>query len=107
MTFSRLSIPPTAAGTLPPDLNASLTHLDLANNTIKGTVPSELGMLGELTLLDLSSNDFEGVVPSELGLLTKLTYLKGLEPVLGDRARNLLGMAQPWQLRILFEIDTK
>ena len=29
------------------------------------------------------------------------------EPFLGDRARDLPGMAQPWQLRILFEIDAK
>jgi hypothetical protein len=47
----------------------------LAENNLKGTIPSSLGSLTKLTYLGLSGNNLKGTIPSSLGSLTKLTYL--------------------------------
>jgi len=50
----------------------SLEVLDLNDNDIKGTIPSEIGLLHKLIRLRLSFNAFVGKVPSELGQLDNL-----------------------------------
>ena len=53
-----------------------VTELDLASESLTGSIPSELGQLFELTTLDLSSNQLTGGIPAELGWLTNLTELR-------------------------------
>jgi len=81
--------------------NKTLTSLDLSNNSLNGTLssdigylthlthlgltevlgfynenlPTELGLLTQLQTLLLGTNGFSGTVPSVLGNLTKLEYL--------------------------------
>ena len=65
-------------GSLPAALGDldGLTQLSLLGNTLTGEIPSELGSLSELNWLALSSNQLSGVIPSELGALVKLDYLQ-------------------------------
>ena len=54
--------------------SASVTRLSLANNSLTGTIPSELGNLGDLSYLYLGANSLNGNIPKELGNLTNLSY---------------------------------
>ena len=56
-------------------LSSHLEILSLSDNTLGGSLPSELGALDELTTLDLDSNRFQGALPSELGMLSNLAHL--------------------------------
>ena len=53
-----------------------VTELDLASESLTGTIPAGLGRLFELTTLDLSGNQLTGTIPPELGWLTNLTELR-------------------------------
>ena len=53
-----------------------VTELDLASESLTGSIPAGLGQLFELTTLDLSSNQLTGDIPAELGWLTNLTELR-------------------------------
>ena len=44
-----------------------VTELDLASESLTGSIPAELGHLFELTTLDLSNNQLTGDIPAELG----------------------------------------
>ncbi len=57
------------------DDNGRVTHLNLTDNSLQGTIPVELGQLTNLTELDLSENQLTGAIPVELGQLTNLTWL--------------------------------
>ena len=64
-----------------------VTHLDLNENSLQGTIPSTLDSLGELQWLNLSENQLSGTIPSELGNLSNLqalllssNYLSGTIP---------------------------
>ncbi len=52
-----------------------VTRLALNDRGLSGTIPSELGSLGELRWLMLHDNRLSGTIPSELGSLTNLTLL--------------------------------
>ena len=62
------------AGTIPTELGflTQLTSLLLFDNALGGTLPTELGLLTNLEILDVPSNGIQGSLPSELGSLTKL-----------------------------------
>ena len=49
--------------------------LDLRENGLAGSIPSELGDLARLELLDLSHNELAGPIPPELGHLSVLEIL--------------------------------
>ncbi len=49
-----------------------VTYLNLSANSLKGTLPPDLGNLGELTGLSLHNNELNGSIPTELGYLLKL-----------------------------------
>ena len=52
-----------------------LRELSMKNNSITGTIPSEIRKLSSLQLLDLDGNRFVGTIPAEIGLLNGLGYL--------------------------------
>ena len=52
-----------------------VTGLSLGSRSLTGSIPWELGSLGELTVLDLNGNSLTGSIPPELGSLSKLTTL--------------------------------
>ncbi|KAH7843792.1 hypothetical protein Vadar_020778 [Vaccinium darrowii] len=52
-----------------------LNVLDLHNNSLGGSIPSELGFCMNLTVLDLAWNQLTGLLPVELGNLSNLWRL--------------------------------
>ena len=52
--------------------NGHAEHLDLANNSLSGSMPSELDNLTNLTTLYLYANYLSGSISAELGKLTNL-----------------------------------
>ena len=73
-------------GTIP-TMPTSLTVLNLSNNLLSGSIPSQFGHLLQLETLDLSDNALTGEVPSSLAQLQVLNLL-----VLSD---NLLSGTLP------------
>ena len=65
-------------GTIPAELGrlASLENLSLRNNNLTGKIPGELGRVTNLRDLDLGENDLTGKIPPELGQLAKLQRLQ-------------------------------
>ncbi|KAL5558480.1 hypothetical protein UlMin_034691 [Ulmus minor] len=61
-------------GTFKPLQN--LTYLELDDNKLSGTIPTELGSCQKLALLNLAQNKFTGSLPYQLGNLRKLEVLK-------------------------------
>ena len=53
-----------------------ISGIELVNNGIKGTIPSELVLLQSLETLSLDANELEGSVPESLGSLPNLSFLK-------------------------------
>ncbi|XP_050216678.2 MDIS1-interacting receptor like kinase 2-like [Mercurialis annua] len=50
----------------------NLIELNLRNNSLYGSIPSNVGNLSKLNILELSYNTFSGNLPSEIGLLRSL-----------------------------------
>ena len=57
------------------DRNGRVVELDLSENELSGTIPSELGNLINLEALSLFGNRLSGGIPSELGNLINLEAL--------------------------------
>ena len=64
------------AGSLPSEIGdfASLQYLDVSGNNIEGEIPSELGSLSNLQELYIENNRIEGNIPSSIGGLSNLLY---------------------------------
>lgn len=54
--------------------NAAIQELNLANNSLTGSLPGEIRFLQNLKVLNLSTNQFTGV-PAEIGQLRNLEVL--------------------------------
>ena len=65
-------------GSIPPELGqlGQLQVLDLRHNQLTGSIPPELGQLSHLRILNLSFNRLTGVIPPELGQLGHLQRLE-------------------------------
>ena len=65
------------SGTIPTQLGnlANLEELLLTRNQLSGEIPPELGSLANLEWLRLNNNQLTGEIPAELGRLTNLTVL--------------------------------
>ena len=61
----------TTAGT-----PSRITKVEVADESLSGTIPGSLGGLAKLTHLDLSNNSLTGQIPEELDQLSNLTNLK-------------------------------
>jgi len=57
-------------------VNGSVYSLNLSNNKLVGTIPSEIGDLKSLQYLQLGSNELTGGIPTQIGDLTALTTLE-------------------------------
>lgn len=53
----------------------ALEHLNLSQNNIGGSIPSQMANLNILEHIDFSSNDFTGTFPSYFSSLNRLKYL--------------------------------
>ena len=75
-------------GTLPSEIGmlASLTYMDLGGNSLSSTLPTQLGALVQLTLLSVGNNAFSGTLPTELALLSQVStfYVIGNHCLFGD-----------------------
>lgn len=54
--------------------NTKITSLNLSNNSLTGSLPSEIQKLNKLEILDVSNNNMTGI-PAEIGQLRKLKVL--------------------------------
>jgi Leucine-rich repeat (LRR) protein len=59
-------------GTLPNLKSPDLLYLDVAGNTLVGSIPSELFLLPSLSYMYLSNNTMSGSIPSSFGDSTSL-----------------------------------
>ena len=71
------------------DASGRVTNLDLNDNQLSGTIPTQLGNLANLEGLHLTRNQLTGTIPAELGGLTSLEIL-----ALGGN--QLTGTIPPW-----------
>ncbi|KAK2639436.1 hypothetical protein Ddye_027231 [Dipteronia dyeriana] len=69
----------------------SLAKIDLFNNSLYGTIPSQTANLSKLTYLDLSTNQFSEEIPPEIYLLTNLRVLHIVEKQLKGLIPNDIG----------------
>jgi len=104
------------------NIGTTVVDLQLVNNFLTGTLPSDLANLSSLQILNLSSNLLTGAIPSALGNLTGLqvlnlswNYLRGPIPAkLGDLpsvhelflGRNFLTGSIPSELGNLASLQT-
>ena len=76
------------------DSSGRVTVLNLAENKLTGTIPTQLGNLTNLTELVLWDNRLSGGIPAQLGSLTELTELNlGLNQLTGPVPSWLGSMA--------------
>ena len=73
------------------DRNGRVVELDLSENELNGTIPSELGNLTYLETLNLSENQLRGTIPPELGNLTNLAVLNLFDNRLSGTIPSELG----------------
>ena len=78
------------------DADGRVTELDLRDNQLSGSIPSELGNLANLERLGLDGNQLSGSIPSELGNLDNLASAVARRQQRVERA-DTVGTGQPRQ----------
>ena len=97
----RLQIPEERlVGTIPSELGSlsNLQELELWGNQLTGEIPTELGSLSNLQELELWGNQLTGEIPTELGSLSNLQWL--------DLSNNHLTGEIPTQLGSLSNLHS-
>ena len=91
-------------GSLPSELQqlSTLTSLYLHKNQLTGPIPAELGKLADLQTLGLHDNQLSGSIPTELGLLGALTSISLNDNQLSGQIPTELG-----KLRAVYHIDLR
>lgn len=56
--------------------NTAVLHLNLTENNVRGTIPSEIVALENLNFLELAGNSLQGPIPESIGFLSELGMLK-------------------------------
>ncbi len=79
---------------------SDLRVLDLASNTVSGTIPESIGDLAALEVLDLASTPMRGTLPASLFNLPKLERLLLSDSDIGGNLPDNIGNAS--SLRNLF-----
>ncbi len=79
------------------DNNGRVTRVNIRQNNLRGTIPSELGNLSSLTGLYLGRNLLSGTIPSELGNLSNLNALdlEGAFTLEVEKVSGLTGSIPP------------
>ncbi|KAK9144355.1 hypothetical protein Sjap_004258 [Stephania japonica] len=75
-----------------------LQFLDLAGNSLNGTIPTELGLLSGIQRLEIGYNTLSGAIPKEIGNLSNLTYL--------DISNNFLSGFLPPEIGSLSKLES-
>ena len=79
----------------------TIMYLNLKENNLSGTIPSEIALLSDLRGLELDSNSLSGTIPSEIGRLSKLQVLLLDENSLEGDIPSEIGMLDDvWLLRL-------
>ncbi|XP_010518824.1 PREDICTED: receptor-like protein 51 [Tarenaya hassleriana] len=71
LTISNANI----SGSIPKHFHSNLTHVDLSNNLLKGSIPTSITLLSNLQSLNLTRNSLSGEIPTGIG---DLMWLKNL-----------------------------
>ncbi|KAK9116809.1 hypothetical protein Sjap_015756 [Stephania japonica] len=74
-----------------------LLSLNLGDNRLNGSIPSQIGNLTKLTMLDLSFNDLIGSIPQSIGQLRSLLVL--------DLSNNLLTGSIPTTIGTMLNLS--
>ncbi|KAI3510373.1 hypothetical protein L1887_17315 [Cichorium endivia] len=85
-------------GTIPSDLPLTVKTFFLSGNQLKGSIPESLSTLGQLTDLSLNNNHLSGVIPDSFQQLTALVNL--------DLSANNLSGPLPPSMMNLSSIST-
>ncbi|GJX73339.1 STRUBBELIG-receptor family 3-like protein, partial [Tanacetum coccineum] len=80
-------------GTIPSNLPVTIKILTLSGNQLTGTIPDSLSLLGQMTDLNLNNNHLTGVIPDSFQQLTPLTTMD-------LSANNLSGTLPPSMARL-------
>jgi hypothetical protein len=57
------------------DANSKVTDISLVGSDLRGSIPTEIGLMTTLTQLNLNFNFITGTIPTETGQLSSLHYL--------------------------------
>ncbi len=80
-----------------------VSFVQLINNGLVGTIPSELGTLSVVNRLQLNSNQLNGTIPSELGSLQNLVRLALFQNNLSGEIPSSLGDLSNLDLLLLYD----
>ena len=82
------------------------TVLNLENNQLTGSIPSEIGNLTNLTYLDLQYNLLTGSIPPEIGNLTNLEFLSlGYNQLTGSIPSEICDLNIDWGFSQSFNLS--